>query len=58
VSIDAKHTLALATDGSVNSFGAGAGLGISRARGGSDEDVDEAARHPWRIPNLVCKVPR
>jgi alpha-tubulin suppressor-like RCC1 family protein len=46
VSIDLRHTLALAADGSVFTFGEGHGLGISQV---------EATHSPRRIPDLVCK---
>jgi alpha-tubulin suppressor-like RCC1 family protein len=57
VSVDTKHTLALAADGSVYSFGEGPGLGIGREVEGGGE-AGEATRIPRRIPNLVCMVPR
>lgn len=56
VSVNDKHTLALAADGSVYSFGAGPGLGIGREVEG--EETGEATRTPQRIPDLVCMVPR
>jgi alpha-tubulin suppressor-like RCC1 family protein len=56
VSTDGSHTLALAADGSVFSFGAGAGLGISRE--GEADVAGAAPRSPRRIPELTCMVPR
>jgi alpha-tubulin suppressor-like RCC1 family protein len=49
VSMDHRHALARAADGSVYAFGEGRGLGLG--------DVD-AMHTPQRIPNLVCMVPR
>jgi alpha-tubulin suppressor-like RCC1 family protein len=58
VSIYFQHTLALAADGSVYSFGEGSGLGIGReGEGGGEEDVGPTLT-PRRIPNLNCMVPR
>jgi alpha-tubulin suppressor-like RCC1 family protein len=56
VSFSHMHSLALAADGSVYSFGRGPGLGI---RLGSEVD-DEATTlySPSRIPDMVVMVPR
>jgi alpha-tubulin suppressor-like RCC1 family protein len=51
VSMEKKHSLALAADGSVYSFGEGPGLGIR-------QEDEQATRSPQRIPNLVCMVLR
>jgi alpha-tubulin suppressor-like RCC1 family protein len=51
-----KHTLALAADGSVYSFGEGPGLGISHENAG--EVTVGRTLTPQRIPNLTCRVPR
>jgi alpha-tubulin suppressor-like RCC1 family protein len=56
VSVDTKHTLALAADGSLYAFGKRPGLGISRA--GEGEQVAHPMLIPQRIPNLTCMVPR
>jgi alpha-tubulin suppressor-like RCC1 family protein len=56
VSICETHTLALAADGSVYSFGEGLGLGISRAGEGWGEAFGWMPT-PRRIPNLSCMVP-
>jgi alpha-tubulin suppressor-like RCC1 family protein len=56
VSVDAKHTLALAADGSVYVFGKGPGLGI--IRGGEGAGGAEPMLTPERIPKLTCMVPR
>jgi alpha-tubulin suppressor-like RCC1 family protein len=57
VSIHDQHTLALAADGSVYSFGEGPGLGVSRGdEGGSDGHGRMLT--PQRILNLKCMVPR
>jgi alpha-tubulin suppressor-like RCC1 family protein len=50
-----KHTLALAADGSVYSFGEGPRLGLGQLAGHGHE-LREAT--PRRIPELVCMVPR
>jgi hypothetical protein len=52
LSIENYHSLALAANGSVSSFGEGPGLGIIR------QEVEQATRSPQRIPNLNGKVPR
>jgi alpha-tubulin suppressor-like RCC1 family protein len=55
VSVDTKHTLALAADGSVYSFGKGLGLGISREVEGAQGA--EPMLISQRIPNFTCMVP-
>jgi alpha-tubulin suppressor-like RCC1 family protein len=58
VSIYDKHTLALAADGSVYTFGKGPGLAIiQEGEGGGEGDVGPV-RTPQRISNLKCMVPR
>jgi alpha-tubulin suppressor-like RCC1 family protein len=56
VSIHAKHTLALAADGSVYSFGEGLGLRLSRE--GEGEETVGQMHTPQKIPNLTCMLPR
>jgi alpha-tubulin suppressor-like RCC1 family protein len=56
VSIADEHTLVLAADGSVYSFGEGSGLGIRQ--GGEGGAAGEATGTPQRIPDLACMVPR
>lgn len=57
VSTHAKHTLALAADGSAYLFGEGPGLGISREGEGGSEEIGRTLT-PHSISNLTCMVPR